>query len=179
MTVFFMLAIYGMATRQAQSRPLRWETAVNRHRPGTLSCGATLEEAISRNCVFDELSMMWMPQKCTQSYNRQYTSANHGGPWDYWLDEKGEQSISDPSQHTGDGQTFWTTTRAHVVHCQYNLYRLVHALKTGDYIGQMDDSSISDHMHHCIRTMADFAMKAPAEGLDIVDVIVEPSFGWC
>ena len=123
--------------------------------------------------------MMWMPQKCTQSYSDQYMVANDSGPFLYWVDRKGEQLLDDPSLHVGGGSVFWTTRRNHIVHCQYNLYRLADALRSGEYIGHDDGQSLPDHMHHCIKTMAEFALKAPAHDIDLIDVITEPGFGYC
>ena len=178
-TVLVMLGLFVAAYRFAQSRPLLWESSIGSHRPGTVSCGTTTEEAILRSCIFDELSMMWIPPKCTQSYSDQYMVANDSGPFLYWVDRKGEQLLDDPSLHVGDGSLFWTTRRNHIVHCQYNLYRLADALRSGEYIGQDDGQSLPDHMHHCVKTMAEFALKAPAHDIDLIDVITEPGFGYC
>jgi hypothetical protein len=123
--------------------------------------------------------MMWMPQKCTQSYSNEYMAANEGGPFLYWVDRKGEQLLDDPSLHVGGGSMFWTSRRNHVVHCQYSLYRLMGVLRSGEYIGQDYGKSLLDHMHHCVKTMAEFALKAPTYEIDIIDVITEPSFGYC
>jgi hypothetical protein len=178
-TVLVMLGLFIAAYRYDQSRPLLWESSISRHRPGTVSRGTTTEEAMSRGCIFDELSMMWMPQKCTQSWGDQYKVANNGGPFLYWVDQKGEQLLDDPSLHVGGGSTFWTSTRNHIVHCQYNLYRVADALRSGEYVGHDDDLSLSDHMHHCVMMITEFALRAPAHEIDAIDVITEPSFGYC
>lgn len=179
MTTLVMFGLFVAVYRYAQSRPLLWESSTGSQRPGTISCGTTMKEAISRGCIFDELSMTWMPQKCTQSYNDQYMAANDSGPFLYWVDRKGEQLLDDPSLHAGGGSTFWTSRRNHIVHCQYNLYRLADALKSGEYIGHEEGQSLSDHMHHCVMTMAEFALKAPAHDLNHIDVITEPGFSYC
>jgi len=178
-TILLMLGVFTLTNRLFLSRPILWESAIDSHRPGTVWCGATTEEAISHDCIFDELSMMWMPRKCTQSYNDQYMVANNGGPFLYWVDRHGKQLIDDPSHHAGGGSIFWTSRRNHIVHCQYNLYRLADALRSGEYIGHDDGQSLTDHMHHCIRTMTEFALKAPAHEIDVNDVITEAGFGYC
>ena len=178
-TTLILLGIFLAAYRHDQSLPLRWESAINDQRPGTVSCGTTTEEEISRGCIFDELSMVWMPQKCSQRYNDEYMTANGGGPFPYWVDREASERLDNPSLHVGGGRTFWTSRRNHIVHCQYNLYRLADALTSGDYIAHDNGQSLSDHMHHCVMTMTEFALKAPAHEIDITDVITEPGFGYC
>lgn len=178
-TILVMLGIFAAAYRVLQSQPLLWESSVGRQRPGTVSCGSSTEEAISRNCVFDELQMSWMPQKCTRSYSDQYMVANNGGRFLYWTDRTRKELLDDPSLHAGNGSIFWTSRRNHIVHCQYNLYRLADALRSGDYIGHDDGQTLSDHMHHCVMTMTEFALKAPEHQLDVTDVITEAGFAYC
>lgn len=65
------------------------------------------------------------------------------------------------------------------MHCQYNLYRLAESLRTGSYVGHDDGQALSEHLHHCVMNMAEFALKAPSHALDVTDVITEPGFGYC
>ncbi|THY46567.1 hypothetical protein D6C98_07436 [Aureobasidium pullulans] len=178
-TVFIMLGIFDAGYRLLRSQPLLWESLIGSHRPGTVSCGSSTAEAVSRGCVFDELQMSWMPQKCTRRYSDQYMVANDGGPFLYWVDRTGRELLDDPSLHAGNGSIFWTSRRNHIVHCQYNLYRLADALRSGEYIGHDDGQTLSDHMHHCVMTMAEFALKAPAHQLDVTDIITEAGFAYC
>ncbi|KEQ90519.1 hypothetical protein AUEXF2481DRAFT_45078 [Aureobasidium subglaciale EXF-2481] len=178
-TTSIMLGILAVAHRVLLSQPLLWEYSIGSQRPGTVSCGTSTAEAVSRGCMFDELQMSWMPQKCTRSYRDQYMVANDGGPFLYWIDRTGKELLDDPSLHAGNGSIFWTSRRNHIVHCQYNLYRLADVLRSGDYIGHDDGQTLSDHMHHCVMTMAEYALKAPAHQLDVTDIITEAGFAYC
>lgn len=177
--VLLMLGIFVAIDRFQRGQPLRWESSVDRFRPGTTSCGATMEEAHARDCVFDDLSLLWIPRKCTQNFNKEYMTANGGQPFSYWMDRNGTEALQDLGSHVEPGKFFWTSRRNHIVHCQYNLYRLADALQTGEYVGHDDGQDLSEHLHHCVMTMTEFALMAPAHELDVTDVITEPGFGYC
>ncbi|KAG9243663.1 hypothetical protein BJ878DRAFT_568255 [Calycina marina] len=178
-TALLMFAGYIVARRQSLGKPFLWEAYIGPQRPGSIHCGASVEEAQANDCFFDQLSMQWQPKKCTQSYLDDYMTANDGGAFLYWTDRHASSRIDDPSLHVGGGQIFWTSRRNHIFHCQYNLYRLVHALKTGEYVAHAEEQSVTDHMHHCIREITSFALLSPARDLEITDIITEPSFAFC
>lgn len=179
LTILVALGLWYLSYQHNMSAPLRWEAAVDHRRPGTISCGDTREEALARGCTFDLLSMMYMPSKCTTAYSEVYLTADNDQPFAYWTDRHAQYRVDDPSLHAGNA-TLWTSRRNHLVHCQYYLYRLAHVLKTGEYLGQdYDDVSLSQHMQHCVMVLTEFALKSPADELDVTDIYSQVSFGYC
>lgn len=173
-TFTLMLAAWTLSVRMSRAQPFVYDEYFNRERPGTITCGNTTDEAISRGCRFDELADLWLPTKCSNAFEKEYLKTNNGGPFVYWTDTTGQHLVSNRSLYVG-GNTYFSTTRDHLVHCEYNLYRFAHALKTGEPIGH--DGTFSDHMHHCANMLGMFANKAP--GIDNIDVTTESGFGYC
>ena len=137
-------------------------------------CGTTVKEAISNNCRFDELSDLWLPQSCSHKYEREYLQSNDGGPFLYWTDPSGKNQVSNRSQYAG-GATYYSSTRDHLKHCEFNLYRFADSLETGERVGHRD--AFSDHMHHCAMILSKYAYLAP--DIDNIDVDTVSTFGFC
>jgi len=107
-------------------------------------------------------------------------TANNGSAFPYWTDRHAKELISGhPSIYAESDTIFWTSRRNHIYHCQYNLFRLADSLRTGAYIAHNEEQSVVDHIHHCVKTIMEFALQAPAQEIDATDVIVEATFGFC
>jgi hypothetical protein len=137
-------------------------------------CGSTVEEATALGCQFDELSDLWLPKACSRKYEEEYLRSNNGRAFVYWSDPNGDHVITNRSQYAGVA-TYFSTTRDHLRHCEYNLYRFADSLTTGDSVGHAE--GFGPHMHHCANVLGKFANLAP--DIDNIDVDTESTFGFC
>ncbi|KEQ90515.1 hypothetical protein AUEXF2481DRAFT_33946 [Aureobasidium subglaciale EXF-2481] len=142
--------------------------------PQARGCGSTVEEATALGCRFDELSDLWLPKACSRKYEEEYLRSNNGGAFVYWSDPSGDHVITNRSQYAGVA-TYFSTTRDHLRHCEYNLYRFADSLTTGDLVGHAE--GFGPHMHHCANVLGKFANLAP--DIDNIDVDTESTFGFC
>jgi len=156
------------------STPFIYDQFYNISSPRATGCGTSIVEAKASGCIFDELSDLWLPPQCSRAFEQEYLTTNHGGPPVYFVKPDGEERISDRSQYAG-GPIYYSTTRDHLLHCEYNLYRFAESLKTGARVGHAGD--FASHMKHCARMLGQFANMAP--GIDKVDVDTISTFGFC
>ncbi|MCJ1261262.1 hypothetical protein MMC22_001126 [Lobaria immixta] len=118
------------------------------------SCGATVTEALERNCTFDPLTVQWLPQACLRAGADEFSEQEH---WRYWTDQDGKHEIADLSRHAGPGDEhwYWTTGREHLTHCVYMLLRVA---KVGQGGGRMDGMSGNyNHSVHCAMNLLEAA----------------------
>lgn len=158
----------------ASEPPFIYDKVYSIDSPGVKGCGTTVEEATALHCRFDELSDLWLPQHCSRKWEEEYLRSNNGGPFIYWSDPEGKHVISDRSQYAGVA-TYYSTTRDHLRHCEYNLYRFADSLTTGDLVGHAE--GFGPHMHHCANILGKFANLAP--DIDNIDVDTISTFGFC
>ncbi|THY37880.1 hypothetical protein D6C98_10573 [Aureobasidium pullulans] len=165
----------GQASWTTSSRmPFVYDQVFSIDSPQARGCGSTIEEAIALGCRFDELSDLWLPQACSRKYEEEYLRSNNGGPFVYWSDPHGKHMITNRSQYAGVA-TYFSTTRDHLRHCEYNLYRFADSLTTGDPVGHAE--GFGPHMRHCANVLGKFANLAP--DIDNIDVDTESTFGFC
>jgi hypothetical protein len=178
-TTFVITCLWALLHKQAiftnpPSTPFIFDKFYSINSSRMTGCGNTINEAIALNCSFDELSDLWLPQKCSRKYADEYSRTNNGGPFLYWVDPKGSQIVTDRSQYAG-GAVYYSTTRDHLRHCEYNLYRFADSLMTGELVGH--SGPFGPHMHHCAQILGKFANLAPA--IDNIDVDTKSEFGYC
>jgi len=178
-TVFVIIGLWTFVHERAiltitASTPFKYDQFYSVDSPRATGCGNTVEEAIALDCRFDELSDLWLPQKCSRKYEEEYSRTNNGGPFLYWVDPGGKQVVTDRSQYAG-GATYYSTTRDHLRHCEYNLYRFADSLMTGELVGHSE--AFGPHMHHCAEILGKFANLAP--NIDNIDVDTVSTFGYC
>ncbi|MCJ1301988.1 hypothetical protein MMC08_004789 [Hypocenomyce scalaris] len=178
-TVFVIAGLWTFLHKRAiltitASTPFKYDQFYSVDSPQATGCGSTVEEAIALDCRFDELSDLWLPRKCSRKYEEEYLRTNDGGPFVYWLDPEGKHVITDRSQYAG-GATYYSTTRDHLRHCEYNLYRFADSLMTGELVGHSE--GFGPHMHHCAQILGKFANLAP--DIDNIDVDTVSTFGYC
>lgn len=178
-TVFVIAGLWTILHKRAiliitARTPFKYDQFYSIDSPQATGCGSTVDEAIALDCRFDELSDLWLPQKCSRKYEDEYLRTNNGGPFLYWLDPEGTYVVTNRSQYAG-GATYYSTTRDHLRHCEYNLYRFADSLMTGEPVGHAE--GFGPHIHHCAEILGKFANHAP--NIDNIDVDTVSTFGFC
>ncbi len=94
-----------------------------------LHCGNSLAEALACGCIFDQLTLNWLPQPCVRTTEDDFKQFN--GSWPYWSDHEGIDPINPDTElslRVGD-EGFWTTQREHTAHCAFLLIRVADAAR--------------------------------------------------
>jgi len=117
-------------------------------------CGGSVSEAISRGCVYDELSAAWLPEQCrddelTAEFARQGDGPD--GSWTYFADKNHTHPLTmeDISRY-GDNPSarFHVDHEWHRLHCLF-LWVKEHQFKAeGKYFDPRYDND--RHIRHCI-----------------------------
>ncbi|KAK4164425.1 hypothetical protein QBC43DRAFT_50377 [Cladorrhinum sp. PSN259] len=153
--------------------------------PEVIDCGNSIQEAINKGCVFDELSKAWLSPVCPRTGTDEFLESSmrlgNMSTWKYWADEQGttELTFGQLSQriqnNPGEKWSWVGTDREHMAHCAYLIIRLAYAHKTGARV----DMLTANYMHtkHCTLMMLDRAMSAP--GIDDKITRGDVRFGWC
>ncbi len=173
-TGFWTLLPQKVISTNTTNTPFKYEEFYSIASPSATGCGSTVEEALALDCTFDELSDLWLPRKCSRKYEADYLATNDGAPPVYWTAPDGQYSITNRSHYAG-GAVYYSTTRDHLHHCEYNLYRFADSLMTGELIGHSEGHG--PHMHHCAAILGRFANMAP--NIDNIDVDTVSTFGFC
>jgi len=174
LTTLVIVAGLWTSMQEKASTPFIYDEVFRINSPSATGCGSTVSEAIALDCRFDELADLWLPRKCSQKYEEEYLRTNNGGPFLYWLDPEGKHVVTNRSQYAG-GATYYSTTRDHLRHCEYNLYRFADSLTTGELVGHHNE--FGPHMHHCAEILGRFANQAT--NIDNIDVDTVSTFGYC
>ncbi|KAI1809292.1 hypothetical protein GGS20DRAFT_572672 [Poronia punctata] len=129
------------------------------YRPETLPpglsdclCGHTLETALSLDCVYDSLSIAWLPPECrddalTEKFD--HAGPGPGGSWGYYLDPNGTIPLSkDEIADLGPkGGSFWASADWHIAHCAFYYQKYKRMGQTGVVMEARYDSLM--HVEHC------------------------------
>ena len=121
-------------------------------------CGKSPEEAEAAGCVFDLMTVSWLPLEC---YDGELTTQfMEEGPWDFYLSNSTrpealpEERVKIPSVEAISKTTelMWTDRRFHVLHCIYNWKMMHRAIERG---WKMESSLATyHHTEHCASTLA-------------------------
>ncbi|KAL1617151.1 hypothetical protein SLS54_007928 [Diplodia seriata] len=161
---------YTAGTRQGRSssRPARVLQESKLH------CGSTVDEALSRGCTFDRLTLMWLPRECDRASDAEYRDF-HNNTFEYWLDAEGpHRPVADFERETTD-EGFWGPQRQHLAHCAFMYTRLAKAVGGDDIYDRKVWSQ--DHAHHCAKVLLKWALEAPGVSASVEWAHV--SFGSC
>ncbi|KAG9243662.1 hypothetical protein BJ878DRAFT_568254 [Calycina marina] len=161
-------------THNSISTPFIYDNFFATNAPGTVGCGSTVAEAKALGCHFDELGDMWLPERCPRTYEAEYLVSNNGGPFFYYTNIDGKELVANRSELAGL-QTYYSSTRDHLRHCEYNFYRFADSLVSGERVGH--ENKFGPHMHHCAQILGQFANLAP--NIDNIDVDTVSTFGYC
>jgi hypothetical protein len=122
------------------------------------TCGATIEEAKSRGCAFDPLTVTWLPARCSRYGVSDFLHANGNSSWGYWDDQAGTIETKDLGSKLGK-QIYWTTEGEHLTHCAYILIRSAKAHEAGDPLDRTSGSF--HHTQHCAMFLLEAAKYKP------------------
>ena len=131
------------------------------YRPETLSpglnrcdCGPTIEEALSRNCVYDSLSTSWLPPHCrddelTAGFDR--AGPGPEGQWSYFTHGNGTVPLTraEIAALGETGGSFWCSRDWHIAHCVFYWQKYKRMRETGAVMEARFDSL--KHVQHCSR----------------------------
>ncbi|KAI1535465.1 hypothetical protein A1F96_10295 [Pyrenophora tritici-repentis] len=130
-------------------------------------CGSSPAEAEAAGCVFDLMTVSWLPLEC---YDGELTTKfMEEGPWNFYLSNSTrpealpEERTKIPSLEAISKTTelMWTDRRFHVFHCIYGWKMMHRAIERG---WKMESSLATyHHTEHCSDTLANTSV--PLESL--------------
>jgi hypothetical protein len=138
--------------------------AKEEHRSQQFSCGETFDEAHQRGCTWDALTLTWLHPKCSL-YGAQEFQQIGNGSWQYWADPSGLHELGgyQALSFLPAGSNYYTTSEAHLYHCEWMLLRVHDAATTGKLL---DTKSMShEHTRHCLDVLVDAARIGFGENL--------------
>lgn len=93
-------------------------------------CGETPSGARSRGCIFDVMSLNWLPPACyDEDLTNDFLAA---GNWTFSTDPRGENRLSASQVQAGDLQYVFTSQAFHATHCVYMWRKMHRVLMSGD-----------------------------------------------
>ncbi|EMD66836.1 hypothetical protein COCSADRAFT_354220 [Bipolaris sorokiniana ND90Pr] len=141
-------------------------------------CGKSPAEAEAAGCVFDLMTVSWLPLEC---YDGELTTKfMEEGPWNFYLSNSTrpealpEERVQIPSLQAISQTTelMWTDRRFHVYHCIYGWKMMHRAIERG---WKMESSLATyHHTEHCSDTLANTSVP-----LNAVITRVEISYPAC
>lgn len=162
-------ALSSMATFGVMTSVKAMQGNAKVHRSQQFSCGETFDEAHQRGCTFDALTLAWLHPKCSQYGAQEFQETSGNDSWQYWEDESGLHELGgyEALSHLPGGSSYWTTTEAHLYHCQWLLLRIHDAATTP---GKLLDSKSSSYEHtkHCLDVLVEQARIGVGEKLSQV-----------
>lgn len=161
----------------------------------TLHCGNSTTEARALNCIYDPLTVHWIPSPC---HNDPETTAEYkqvlGDDWYGYGNANGTGSrLNEAEMSERAVEKFWyTTRREHVYHCAYSFRRLhKQILKMGvamdlggdergpkRMLGLDQVTKSLKHTQHCGGILIDAAWRDPKE-LDVFSTMNSAKFSTC
>ncbi|KAK2591108.1 hypothetical protein QQS21_011196 [Conoideocrella luteorostrata] len=143
--IAFGWAIYGFKSYLNSGKP-----AVS---PVSCDCGATIDEAISMGCKYDNLSVSWLPPQCRDDeLTAEFNNAGPGGEWRYWADRNQTQPLTIEevgalaAKSIREAQ-FWTAFGWHVSHCSFYWRKEYRMREGGLQVEHRYDRE--SHVKHC------------------------------
>lgn len=137
------------------------------------TCGSTIAEAQARGCIYDPLTVYWMPAACERSHADEFVAFAGDKPWQYWEDQAG--TIPIPNLPVRPGETYFTTEKEHLAHCAFMLMRLADVFHTGKRVDYM--TGHFEHSKHCALMLLNASMASPT--IDTINSFGEVRFGSC
>ncbi|KAL7940079.1 hypothetical protein V8C42DRAFT_338616 [Trichoderma barbatum] len=151
---------------------VQYQTNAQLNRQERISCGDTLEDAMRKGCVWDELTNAWMPMECPRAGEAEYIAASGNiDPTKSWIVYKDRNGtipvdrslmVNQSSDPFGGLMGWWTTEGQHVAHCLYILQRLAYVVHTEDRRDFMVGNI--NHTTHCIKSLFHMAQMSPTWG---------------
>ncbi|KAH8819348.1 hypothetical protein F5884DRAFT_760312 [Xylogone sp. PMI_703] len=146
---------------------VKWRSQYPFHVEKKFRCGKNAQEAKALGCVFELMTVSWMPMECHDSeLNEEFRAVR---VWHFYEDSNGTKEISETELSEKTVMSY-TTNEFHRMHCGYSWMKMHRALKEGRRI----DRGLSYYKHtlHC----AD--MYRPAN-MSAIGTDVNIGFGAC
>lgn len=137
-----------------------------KHKPQTITCGASRVEAIANGCRLDVMGDAWLPAPCFNSTaasaavdRTTFLSKLLGkGIFDWYIDSNHTQSVSLERLSELDSLRAYTWQAYHVAHCIYSwqtTVRAVNRVLSGERDVYIPSRLLSEaHVQHCARIIA-------------------------
>ncbi|KAH7082496.1 hypothetical protein FB567DRAFT_594969 [Paraphoma chrysanthemicola] len=93
------------------------------------ACGTSPEEAAHRGCVYDEVLLHWMPEKCSSPLL--IDEFVHVWPWKFWTEKATTRELSLAEVREGNQIDKWVSFGLHRWHCVATWKALTLAATTG------------------------------------------------
>lgn len=121
--IIFILTFIVLGLAAIRYYPFAGKTEVTRKpETKTLSCGDSAAEARKMNCVYDPLSVAWVPKPCLDTVSLQEYYDN--GNWTWYDDKSGLAELDfETMSERAAPSLYYTTMREHLVHCAINWRR--------------------------------------------------------
>ncbi|KAK3392486.1 hypothetical protein B0T20DRAFT_56980 [Sordaria brevicollis] len=123
------------------------------------SCGSSIREAQSLNCVYDTMAAAWLPPHCrdpelTSIFD--HSGPGDGGSWHYYTDRNGSvrlnaQQISLLADNPKGKNVFFATREWHMAHCLFYWQKLVRMRDTNAVMEKRFDGWA--HAKHCYKLL--------------------------
>lgn len=123
---------------------------IRHHNNIQLHCGTTVEQAKSRNCIYDIMANAWTPQKCYFPSLAQEFLALPNSTWFY--DEAHTRLIPRDVLRNGDIEVLYPHETHHDRHCLYTWRKLSIAAELGTLVDT--EAGSVPHTTHCVDYMA-------------------------
>jgi hypothetical protein len=160
--IHFFLATVTLAFLTAASI-LMSDPRMPKTTPGVTNCGNSTQEAIARGCIFDRLTLRWLPKSCPRDMEDEFLA--HAGPWGwtYWGDQGKSQILNQQElSYLGEEGRYWTTPEEHHAHCAFIIFRHYSIWERG---GRMD--SMASNVPHALALMLCLVQdRRPCEEVD-------------
>lgn len=141
-------------------------------------CGSSPVEAKAAGCVFDLMTVSWLPLEC---YDSELTAQfMEEWPWKFYLSNstlpeappESREEIPSLEAISSTTELMWTDRRFHIYHCIYGWKMMHRAVERG---WKMESSLTSyHHTEHCSDTLANTTVP-----MDAVVTRVELSYPAC
>jgi len=158
------LSLSSDASYQGHSKALQ---APSGYKAGTAQlCGNSPAEAEAAGCVFDLMTVSWLPPEC---YDGELTTKfMEEGPWKFYLSNSTrpealpEERVQIPSLEAISRTTelMWTDRRFHVFHCIYGWKMMHRAIERGWKMESV--LATYHHTEHCSDTLANTSVPLNA-----------------
>jgi hypothetical protein len=169
---FFCTSLFWLLTFSFQSHFM----SQNKLSTKTLSCGNSTAEARALGCIYDPLSVVWIPEPC---FDKEMTEAYRKAvDWIGSNDWQGKEMLDlDAMSERVAPSGYFTSTRDHVVHCAYSWLRQHRGyLRGGLYLD--DDSLDFSHTQHCAEVLV-HALDLDVEALEQRTTVATVGFSSC
>ena len=133
-----------------------WPT--HAHVKDIITCGHSIETAQTSGCLYDPLTVRWLPPQCPRTGTDDFAKFNDGQPWRYWADSEGSREFKNLALQF-DASGYYTTNKEHLAHCAFMLIRVADALRTGERVDDM--TADYDHSKHCAMLLLNRSMSSP------------------